>query len=200
MSSLFFDRGIGDDQNPCGPHIVVGNKSAITTPVGLIEFLFEWRDKKQRSGWSANNYRVATQRIFLMISHFLGEEAAHEWFQDLLQLVLVTRWILPYPGPQSIFAFTKSHLARGLTRRVMWFSTMVSPYETQQLRDDHRTRRRLTGDYLPSPYDEGEHAAFRHTYLQDCLCASDPIFRQQGEGRAPTWSVQQLLKAVSEME
>ncbi|KAL2173326.1 uncharacterized protein P884DRAFT_319465, partial [Thermothelomyces heterothallicus CBS 202.75] len=124
MYPLFYDRSLGGPgEDRYGPHLATGNKMHYTDPREVINYLFKWRDRKQRRGWSASNFHVATQRIFTMISHFLGDQAAQTWFDGLVGLVLLTRWILPYPCDSSLFAFTKSHRSKGLVRRVTWFSS-----------------------------------------------------------------------------
>ena len=126
MKHLFFDRG-SEDRVPLPPHIVVGNKMAHTNPEALILYLFDWRDRRKRAGWSAMKYRTAAQRAHSIICRCLGDERADLWFNDLCRLVLLTHWILPYPNESAFFSTTKNNKNRDQYRRTMWFSTVLMP-------------------------------------------------------------------------
>lgn len=201
MYPLFYDRGVGDDETPCGPHVGTGNKLKITDPRVLIEFLFEWRDRKQRRGWSARNYRVLTQRIFAMILHSLGEEAAQAWLGDLFNVVLLTRWILPYPTADSFFSFTKSNERLGQYRRIQWFSSVYYGEKLESWIDTYQLERTAE----PGTKVSIRHSGTKATFLLRLLILDEMLFRfrddhPQLNNAGAKWLVQQLRAFRKETE
>jgi hypothetical protein len=205
MHELFYDRGCGGPAgNPCGPHLATGNKMYFTEPQELVSFLFDWRDKTLRRGWSARNYRVATQRIFTMISHFLSEPAAEAWYRDLKGLVLITRWILPYPSGASMFSFTKTDKAKGLHRRVIWFPSSLY----RSLGEDvkwapswHLARSPDLGKFINVSTSTNQTCVFRQTYLSDSISRLSQYSQPHlNDRRDPKWTVQQVLGWLHQIE
>jgi hypothetical protein len=196
MFPLFFDRDIGDE-TPCGPHLVVGNKLKITDPEELIRTLFEWRDRAVRKGWSARNYRVATQRSFAMISHFLSNEAAEDWLDSLMKLVRLTRWILPYPNESSFFSFTKTHGAKNLNRRVMWFPSILYqfPEDGTWVSDIRLSQRPDLGNFtIISTSSKPEYPIFVQTTLEKAIGRISQDYRPNTNNRRePKWTTQQVV-------
>ncbi|KAK4441882.1 hypothetical protein QBC34DRAFT_314276, partial [Podospora aff. communis PSN243] len=129
MKGMFYDRG-REDRVPTHPHLITGNKtpSERLDPMRNIEILFRWNDKHPRKSWSAASYRVVTQLAHASINSYLGPVAADKWLADLLSLVLLTRWILPYSGQGRFIDCTKSAKTQTppLIRRCKWFSTTLA--------------------------------------------------------------------------
>ncbi|KAK6591437.1 hypothetical protein H4I95_05690 [Botrytis cinerea] len=136
MKQLFLVDGV-----VVSPHFVTGNKTRYDKVNDLLDFLFSWRDHKERRGWAHKPYRIIAQKTFELIERHTDLQYAEWWLAKLLHLVRLTHWVLPYPTHLTLIASTKTNHNTGLKKRMMWFSSVYANPEkvTLPLKDHPQT-------------------------------------------------------------
>jgi hypothetical protein len=122
MKDIFRVHGVAS-----GPYLVTGNKKRFAQVGDILNFLFGWDDKEDRSSWASKPYRLILQKSFEMIEGRLGRQRALQWLREFHHLVRLTHWILPYPSKLALISSSKTSEKQGLTRRMIWFSAIYSP-------------------------------------------------------------------------
>jgi hypothetical protein len=130
----------------CPQNFVTGNKMRFETAGEVVKFLFERTDQK-RTGWDNTPFRVIAHKCYDLIAERLLPWRADRWFCQLLNLVRLTHWVLPYPSDTALLMTTKTSRSKGQNGRMMWFSAIYIGHDLVGVpRQTHPlTLRRLVG-------------------------------------------------------
>jgi hypothetical protein len=79
------------------PYLVTGNQMRYKGgPAELVDYLFDFDDKKERKAWAKLAYRRLYESTFRLVEEVLDRQQAEDWASHYKSLVTLTNWILPY--------------------------------------------------------------------------------------------------------
>jgi hypothetical protein len=87
----------------------------------LVDYLFDFDDRKERKAWAKLAYRRLYESTFNLVEEVLNRQWAEDWSSCYKSLVMVTNWVLPYACKATLFKRTK--LGDGFLSDRMWFSS-----------------------------------------------------------------------------
>ena len=106
----------------CEPYVVTGNRMRYKDgPAELVDYLFDFDDRKERKAWAKLAYRRLYESTFKLVEEVLSRQWAEDWSRYYKSLVIVTNWVLPYACKATLFDQTKPQ--DGFQSDWMWYSS-----------------------------------------------------------------------------
>jgi hypothetical protein len=86
-----------------------GNKMAYKDLKEFVDFLWDFKDGRERKHWQERGYRVLYERCARIVEMCCGEDEGEKFRGRVKEVFPVINWVVPYPNHTVFWQHTKQH-------------------------------------------------------------------------------------------